>query len=79
MSADSEEMISQARRTRARANQLVAAVHHGLYGWREGSEAWQRLMSWAREVRADSRNHRHVALMRRALRKMAQPRGGSIR
>jgi len=35
--------------------------------WLERRRAWMALLWRAREVRAESRNHRHVAILRRAL------------
>ena len=67
MRAETEKMISQVRQTRQEADRLIGAVRECRRAWLEFCDAWKAVMSQAREVRAESRNHRHIALLRRAL------------
>ena len=67
MSADTEEMISQAWQTREQADQLVGAVRDARPAWLELRDAWKAVRSQAREAQAESRNQRHIAILRRAL------------
>ena len=67
MSADAEEMISQVRQTRQHADVLVRALHEGRSAWLEHCDARKAMISEAREACAESRNQRHVALLRRAI------------
>ena len=69
MSADSMETNSQvwhgtpqeSAEVEAPANMRADA------NWLQYRGAWTALLWRAREVRAESRNHRHVAILRRAL------------
>ena len=67
MSADAEEMISQVRQTRQHAEALAGALHDGRSAWLEHCDAWKAVISEAREALAESRNQRHIAVLRRAL------------
>jgi len=67
MSADTEEMISQAGQTRQRAGELVGALRDARLAWLELCDAWKAVRSQAREARAEGRNQRHIAILRRAL------------
>jgi len=67
MNADSGEMVSQARQARQLPDDLAATLHEQHPDWPRFREAWKALMSWSREVRAETRNQRHVAILRRAL------------
>jgi len=67
MGADTEEMISQVRQTRQQADTLIGAVHDCRLAWLEFCDAWKAVMAHAREVNAESRNHRHIGVLRRAL------------
>jgi hypothetical protein len=67
MSADAEEMISQVRQTREHADALEGALHEGRSAWLKHCDAWKAVMAEAREALAESRNQRHIAILRRAL------------
>ena len=69
MSADLEEMIALIQQTRHHADELGA--HDGRSAWQECRDAWEATRLRAREVRAESRNHRYVAMLRRALARRA--------
>ena len=74
MSADSEDLISQVRQTRLHSDKLAATLHDRAPGWVQAYQAWKALLSQAREARAETRNHRHIAVLRRALsQKLHQP------
>jgi len=69
MDAESEKIISQARQTQQVSGKLVASLTSSdRPAWDELLDAWKALRVRARQTRADSRNHRHVAVLRRAIR-----------
>ena len=71
MSADLEEMIALIQQTRHHADELGAVAPDGRSAWQECRDAWEATRLRAREVRAESRNHRYVAMLRRALARRA--------
>jgi len=71
MSADTEEMVALVRQRRRHADALVAAAHDGRSAWQECRDAWRAVRLRAREVQAESRNQRYVAMLRRALARKA--------
>jgi len=72
MSADAEDTISQIRQTRQHADALLGAVQEGRSAWLECCDAWKAVVAQAREACAESRNQRHIALLRRALARKAR-------
>ena len=67
MCADSMQRTSQVGQTRTMFDDVQASPSTLTDNWILLREQWQALRSQAREVRAESRNHRHIAMMRRAL------------
>ena len=67
MSAEAEEMISHVRQMRQQTDALVSALHQGRATWEQYCDALKAVIAEAREACAESRNQRHIALLRRAL------------
>jgi len=67
MCADSREPTSQVGQGRTRAGNVQARPSMPADNWIHLSAQSQALRSWARAVRAESRNQRHIAVLRRAL------------
>jgi len=66
MCADSRERTSQVGQGRTRADYVYARPSMPADDWIHVSAQSQALRSWAHEVRAESRNQRQIAVLRRA-------------
>ena len=67
MSADSGHLISQAQKILELSQGLLARVRARLAMSTESCKMSKTLRSQAREIRAETRNYRQIALLRRVL------------